>query len=578
MTQELNKYVQDQLAEGVSREALNKTLVDHGWDQATVNQALMDNAVAATVPMSPVESRARVSGPGGTKKLMAVIGVVVMVGVLAAGGVFGYTKFFSSTPQENIKKMIVAMQDVKPASFVLDLKYSGVGSPLTAVMLASSKNGLGEGLDDGFLSVVDKDTDSVSGLVSEFGIQIKGKSDFSDLENLKSDLVATFDLKTPIQFGPVEVSFRSVDKKNYLKVNELPPLGFFDASKVAGSWISIDEKTLKDQLGGVSSDLFFSELEENKMTGEETVKMSDEKKEKIRSLFFNEDFIKITKVLPMEKIGGVKTHHYAYAVDKTKLVDVLLKIEDIINVNKPKLENDNPFGLVKRDPADYISAVGDIIEFINGEIWIGKKDSLLYKSSVNISIKGYGAKANITMVLERGNFNSPVEVQVPEGVKTVEEILDEVMGESRMQARDAKRMSDLRQIQTALELYYTDNSSYPIQLQVLALGVGQATCMGSSGWGVNCENPYMGIIPTDPKNNYYTYISLDGKSYELRAKLEGEWNGLVGELVASPTGIVDTLGNGETDYYGSFGREGLLPYEDVGDFDDGSLNYAPTKL
>ena len=38
---------------------------------------------------------------------------------------------------------------------------------------------------------------------------------------------------------------------------------------------------------------------------------------------------------------------------------------------------------------------------------------------------------------------------------------------ARAKARDAKRIGDIKQIQTALELYYNDNNSYPSSLEIL---------------------------------------------------------------------------------------------------------------
>src|SRR3990167_7007823 len=37
------------------------------------------------------------------------------------------------------------------------------------------------------------------------------------------------------------------------------------------------------------------------------------------------------------------------------------------------------------------------------------------------------------------------------------------LSSARLKARDSKRLSDLKQIQTALELYYTDKSEYPTE-------------------------------------------------------------------------------------------------------------------
>lgn len=114
------------------------------------------------------------------------------------------------------------------------------------------------------------------------------------------------------------------------------------------------------------------------------------------------------------------------------------------------------------------------------------------------------------------------------------------LGNARTKARDAKRMSDLKQVQTALELYYTDVNSYPAGSGVL-LGSAAAACLNqASGWTTTgCPNPYMGTVPLDPTNSgvyVYTYTAASS-SYSVTAHLEGT----VGGLPTGGAGAVVTL-------------------------------------
>lgn len=78
----------------------------------------------------------------------------------------------------------------------------------------------------------------------------------------------------------------------------------------------------------------------------------------------------------------------------------------------------------------------------------------------------------------------------------------------RQRARDAQRKVDLRQIQSALEIYRADNGSYPTSFAVCG------SLFASSGI------TYMQKIPCDPSlNNSYNYSS-DGTVYSLVACLE----------------------------------------------------------
>lgn len=113
------------------------------------------------------------------------------------------------------------------------------------------------------------------------------------------------------------------------------------------------------------------------------------------------------------------------------------------------------------------------------------------------------------------------------------------LGNARVKARDAKRMSDLKQLQTALELYYTDQGVYPTGSGV-ALGSTNAACLNlANGFTTaGCASPYMGSVPTDPNGGSYTYTG-SSTTYTVTATLEGTVNGLSQGVSLSPAGISD---------------------------------------
>lgn len=69
-------------------------------------------------------------------------------------------------------------------------------------------------------------------------------------------------------------------------------------------------------------------------------------------------------------------------------------------------------------------------------------------------------------------------------------------------SRDSRRVSDLEQFRSALELYKSDNSYYP------SGGCGGATCTyvaATTGLAILVTDGYMPSIPTDPQGNEYSY-------------------------------------------------------------------------
>jgi type II secretion system protein G len=116
------------------------------------------------------------------------------------------------------------------------------------------------------------------------------------------------------------------------------------------------------------------------------------------------------------------------------------------------------------------------------------------------------------------------------------------LGSARQKARDSKRLSDLKQIQTALELYYTDANAYPIEATAVTLGSTNEICLNQAAGftTTGCTNAYMGLVPKDPQSTgTYSYIAASpGTTYAITATLEGTGpNGLSGTITASPSGI-----------------------------------------
>lgn len=119
------------------------------------------------------------------------------------------------------------------------------------------------------------------------------------------------------------------------------------------------------------------------------------------------------------------------------------------------------------------------------------------------------------------------------------------LGSARAKARDSKRLSDLKQIQTALELYFTDQNGYPSTGGTL--GAGNFVCLNSSGWNgtVGCSGAYMAQVPANPTPNgaAYVYAASSTAGYTVTASLETTVNGMGGAILLSPAGIQDVAGS-----------------------------------
>ena len=92
------------------------------------------------------------------------------------------------------------------------------------------------------------------------------------------------------------------------------------------------------------------------------------------------------------------------------------------------------------------------------------------------------------------------------------------LNSARERARDTQRKSDLKNIQTALRLYYNDQGVFPTKTVVDALWGNSWTGSGGS--------VYMNLVPKDPlspASTYeYVYTYTDPDNYILKACLENK--------------------------------------------------------
>jgi len=105
---------------------------------------------------------------------------------------------------------------------------------------------------------------------------------------------------------------------------------------------------------------------------------------------------------------------------------------------------------------------------------------------------------------------------------------------AREKARDARRVSDLRQVVLGLEMYYDDNSGYPSD-----------TTASDDDWAVldtelEASPVYMVSVPTDPGSNTYVYhpngtTANGATNYVLGATLENTSNSALDDDIDATT-------------------------------------------
>ncbi len=114
------------------------------------------------------------------------------------------------------------------------------------------------------------------------------------------------------------------------------------------------------------------------------------------------------------------------------------------------------------------------------------------------------------------------------------------LSSARQKSRDAKRLADMKQISTSLELYFNDQGSYPVA-SGLVLGGASAKCLGAGGYAASgCTTPiYMGTVPLNPTPGGVDYTFTGASTtYTINFSLEGASGGFaLGAHTATQNGL-----------------------------------------
>jgi len=330
------------------------------------------------------------------KKTLLAITILIAGVLVLGGGVFAYFNYFQS-PEKIVQKMIDKLTEIK------SLEYSGeIKIEVNAVDLLDSGNLL-------------QSAQPVSNnKTSNLSVNFSGVFDANDLNNPKGSF--SFNINTEAlgqENFTLGLEIRTINKIVYVKLSNISLL---DLTAVSNQWIKIDTEALKKQFG-------LEKIEEQLKEAQKKQELSPEQIEKLEIAVQQAKIIKITKKLPSEKIEGISTYHYKFTIDKEGIKNLFIEIS--------KIAWDKTF--TEKELAEFNKSFEafEAVELSEGEIWIGKKDLLPYKISLNSVIKETNkskTSGKVDFVLLFKNFNKPIQIEIPAPVKTLEEILGGLFG------------------------------------------------------------------------------------------------------------------------------------------------------
>jgi len=411
---------------------------------------------------------------------------------------------------------------------------------------------------------------------NEKELKLNGKfltdSDNSDSKNPKSkgdfDFSISFD-GTSFSFGGENIL---VGEKSFFKLTKTPtiPERFLEteidfANILAGiknRWIEIDSESISNWLREVVKEMPESEgiLPEMEKMTEREKEMEEKIKKILEEKLATEKLFLIKRELPDENIRDKKVYHYLLALNQEEFKKLILEIakiyidttfETMLEVypktfrpSQEEIEKEKEMAIeeLEKNLGKILEKIGEI----NAQIWIGKRDLLLYKfkteKEIEIAKLSEGKEKGVISVKAEVNlskFGEVVEVKEPEEFKAIGEILEEILGPiikgAQSQTRDAKRMADMRQIRDLMEFYrsiqgqYLSSKTMPTSIKMdssvvpISQDPGSGPCLYYQ-WISNIKNPQKFCVFACLENGKFYAVSHKGaKELEEEPKILDCW-------------------------------------------------------
>lgn len=316
--------------------------------------------------------------------------------------------------------------------------------------------------------------------LSALKITAKMDSDDRDKGNPKSQIDT--DLNFSVIDTPVDVLFgmqmRTIGDVFYFNLDTIPfilttyaSMFGIDVSQFQNVWYRFDPQELGFSVG----DLEISESDELALQKD------------LEDLYDQYPIFEALDRLPEEKIDGVKTYHYLVALKEDNFKQFMVQLPAILE----KYEFWGVESLSEEEKQEAINSLDEFFEKGNPEfeIWIGKKDKMIYRVAWESSYEYESALASNPLV-----------------------------------SSDAKIKSGMAQLRTQAELVYVNDRSYSnfcsqgklnvqedyipeLREYILESGGSDVTCYASG-------DQYCLSVKLVSKNGYYCVDSL-GEAFEI---------------------------------------------------------------
>lgn len=393
-----------------------------------------------------------------------------------------------------------------------------------------------------------------------------GKFDVSDEDVVKGES----NLQMEVDMSGMIVRFnfetKMIGDDIYFKIDQLPPpFSMMMDIDFLEKWWNLNLDELAAEHKDVDS-LFAREIPE----GLEFLYDEERSKEieaELEALVKKYKIFEVAEVFDEESLEGSLCYHYKIELNKNIIRNAFIEVYDYFIEKMEETLDDAEVSMsgdeialasirdarneidveTKAKIKEFVSQFANLISDTDIDVWIDKESYFLKKSTFDIELSlrdldideisedmKEAIDINISGDLKYSNHNEEVNIEAPIEYESFLSFITGMLDDSQMKSRDARRLSDVKQIQTALELYYNDFESYPLGLEDLSEG----------------DLVYFSVLPSYPEaaaasvcaDNYeYSYKVLEnGENYELYYCLEAKTGGVpAGNNIASAYGFYD---------------------------------------
>lgn len=460
MELEIINYIKNAKGHGLNETEIKQNLLNAGWEAAVVEECLihakaLENQTTAAKPepriepfkkpletIAPQTAHANIAisqetfeqSPGKRffKKPVFWISLTIFLIILAGGGYWYYAYGSFYTPTKVWNKFIKNEKNL-----IYENTFS---ASYTDLLNEEDKKKLG------------------SLNLQDIKLDLKGKMYVNavDPKNPESSAETKFSFGSGNTDFTTGYEYRLINKILYLNAGNNPFISSIIGAMAKDKkidWIKIDLNAIEDEINKQSQSEEFG-LEFTKI-------FNNSLKSELSKIWEDATFVKIEKYLGREKIENTPTFHFKNNLDKQAIKNAfenaLNKIVQSVNQNaasEDKKIKDSDVSTAKA----IANALVDKIQIQDFETWIGTRDFRLYKVKLTSNSPSF-----LSAVSDLDSVN-PLE-------------------SARSKSRDAKRLADIRQYASALELYFNDMNGYP---------------EGKNGKAIDISPNYISIIPEAP--------------------------------------------------------------------------------